>query len=48
MNWRSVLPSTLKRMPKSETTVMLVTVAVTVWTHNLAIGVIAGVLTAMV
>ena len=33
---------------RSETTVMVVTVAVTVATHNLAIGVVVGVLTAMV
>jgi SulP family sulfate permease len=47
-DWHSIRPSTLKRMPLSETAVMLVTVGLTVWTHNLAIGVIAGVLTAMV
>ncbi|MDO8384338.1 MAG: SulP family inorganic anion transporter, partial [Microbacterium sp.] len=47
-DWHSVRPSTLKRMPKSETAVMLITVAITVWTHNLAIGVGAGVLAAMV
>lgn len=47
-NWHSIRPSTLKRMPKSETTVMLATVVVTVWTHNLAIGVGVGVLVAMV
>ncbi|CDK01976.1 putative sulfate transporter [Microbacterium sp. C448] len=47
-DWHSVRLSTLKRMPKSETAVMLITVAITVWTHNLAIGVGAGVLTAMV
>ena len=35
-------------MPLSETAVMLVTVVATVWTHNLAIGVVLGVLTAMV
>lgn len=46
--WRSILPSTLRRMPKSETMVMLITVVATVWTHNLAIGVLAGVATAMV
>ena len=34
-------------MPKSETAVMASTVAVTVATHNLAIGVIVGVLVAM-
>jgi SulP family sulfate permease len=35
-------------MPLSETLVMLVTVVATVWTHNLAVGVILGVLAAMV
>lgn len=47
-DWHSVRLSTLKRMPKSETAVMLITVIITVWTHNLAIGVGAGVLAAMV
>ncbi|MGP4993150.1 SulP family inorganic anion transporter [Glutamicibacter ardleyensis] len=47
-DWHSIKPSTLRMMPKSETTVMLVTVIFTVATHNLAIGVGAGVLTAMV
>ncbi|MHA7262877.1 SulP family inorganic anion transporter [Arthrobacter sp. TMN-37] len=47
-DWHSIRPSTLKRMPRSETTVMLATVIVTVSTHNLAIGVGVGVLTAMV
>ncbi|RJT96644.1 SulP family inorganic anion transporter [Arthrobacter frigidicola] len=47
-DWHSVQPSTLRRMPGSETTVMLATVIVTVWTHNLAIGVGVGVLVAMV
>lgn len=47
-DWHSIRWSTLKRMPKSETTVMIVTVAVVVATHNLAIGVIVGVLVAMV
>ena len=46
-DWHSVRPATLRRMPKSETTVMLSTVVVTVTTHNLAIGVIVGVLVAM-
>ncbi|MFD1719561.1 SulP family inorganic anion transporter [Georgenia deserti] len=45
-DWHSVQPSTLRRMPKSETTVMLVTVVVTVATHNLAYGVITGVIVA--
>lgn len=48
MDWHSLAPATLRRMPIAETTVMLVTVGVTVATHNLAYGVIAGVLTAMV
>ena len=47
-DWHSVRPATLRRMPKSETLVMLITVVATVWTHNLAIGVILGVLAAMV
>ena len=47
-DWHSIRPTTLKRMPKSETTVMLATVAVVVLTHNLAIGVVVGVLVAMV
>jgi SulP family sulfate permease len=46
-DWHSVRPATLRRMPRSETAVMLVTVVVTVLTHNLAIGVGVGVLTAM-
>ncbi|MCW2850606.1 MAG: SulP family inorganic anion transporter [Nocardioides sp.] len=46
-DWHSIQPATLRRMPKSETTVMLTTVAVTVATHNLAIGVVVGVLVAM-
>lgn len=47
-DWHSVAPKTLHRMPKSETTVMLATVAVTVATSNLAYGVAIGTLTAMV
>ncbi|HEU4808140.1 MAG TPA: SulP family inorganic anion transporter [Homoserinimonas sp.] len=47
-DWHSIRLSTLKRMPKSETTVMVATVAVVVATHNLAIGVIVGVIVAMV
>ncbi len=47
-NFHSVALPTLKRMPKSETLVMLTTTAVVVWTHNLAIGVIVGVIVAMV
>jgi SulP family sulfate permease len=48
LDWHSIRWSTLKRMPKSETLVMVATVAIVVVTHNLAIGVIAGVLAAMV
>jgi len=47
-DWHSVRLSTLRRLPKSETVVMVLTVAVTVWSHNLAIGVIVGVVAAMV
>lgn len=47
-DWHSVRPSTLRRMPLSETAVMLVTVAITVATHNLAYGVVSGVLVATV
>ena len=48
MDWHSIAPSTLRRMPRSETLVMLVTVVVTVASNNLAYGVIVGALTAMV
>lgn len=48
LDWHSIRPRTLRLMPLSETLVMLVTVVATVWTSNLAIGVVAGVLTAMV
>ena len=40
-NWGYLF--SLKRMPKSETFVMLATVTVTIVTHNLAIGVLLGV-----
>ncbi|NIH67001.1 SulP family inorganic anion transporter [Modestobacter marinus] len=45
-DWHSL--RTIHRMPRSETLVMLSTVAVTLWTHNLAIGVGTGVLVACV
>lgn len=45
-DWHSL--RTIHRMPKSETAVMLATVAVTLLTHNLAIGVGVGVLVACV
>ena len=48
INWHSIQPATLKRMPVPETIVMVVTVAITVATGNLALGVAAGVLLAMV
>ena len=48
MDWHSISPVTLRRMPKSETLVMVSTVAVVVVTQNLAIGVGVGVLVAMV
>ena len=47
-DWHSIRPSTLKRMPLGETIVMVSTVLVVVITHNLAIGVIVGVVAAMV
>jgi len=40
-SWASLRP--LTRVPKSETAVMVTTVAVTLLTHNLAFGVIVGV-----
>lgn len=47
-DWHSVAPATLRRMPIGETVVMLITVAGTLATHNLAVGVVLGVLAAMV
>ncbi|TPG16819.1 SulP family inorganic anion transporter [Pedococcus bigeumensis] len=47
-DWHSIQLATLRRMPKSETLVMVATVAVVVATQNLAIGVIVGVIVAMV
>ena len=48
MDWHSIHPRTLRQMPLSATTIMLTTVAVTVTTHNLAYGVILGVIVAMI
>lgn len=48
VDWHSLKPATLKRMPLPETLVMAVTIAVVVMTNNLAYGVIAGVVLAMV
>ncbi|MEU3662499.1 SulP family inorganic anion transporter [Streptomyces sp. NPDC032940] len=47
-DWRSIAPKTLKRMPVGEIAVMVITVIVVVATHNLAIGVVVGTITAMV
>jgi SulP family sulfate permease len=47
-DWHSIQPSTLRRMPLGETIVMVLTVAVVVVTHNLAIGVVLGVVAAMI
>lgn len=41
-SWRSLRD--LRRHPASSSIVMLVTVVIVVWTHNLALGVLAGVL----
>ncbi len=41
-SWHSLQPTTLQRAPIAETLVMLVTVAATISTGNLAIGVLAG------
>lgn len=48
VHWPSVRWSTIRRMPLPETGVLVATVAITVWTENLAIGVALGVLLAMV
>jgi SulP family sulfate permease len=42
VDWQSVRPSVVKQMPRSETVVMVVTVATVVVTSNLAIGVGVG------
>ncbi|WP_319053247.1 SulP family inorganic anion transporter [Streptomyces europaeiscabiei] len=47
-DWHSIAPKTVKRMPAGEITVMVITVACVVATHNLAIGVVVGSVTAMV
>ncbi|WP_446027704.1 SulP family inorganic anion transporter [Lelliottia amnigena] len=43
-NWHSIQPTTVKGAPIAETLVMLVTVAATVYTGNLAIGVVGGII----
>ncbi|MEV6123311.1 SulP family inorganic anion transporter [Streptomyces sp. NPDC052077] len=47
-DWHSIAPRTLRRMPAGEITVMVVTVVCVVATHNLAVGVVVGSVTAMV
>ncbi|GHE66867.1 sodium-independent anion transporter [Streptomyces cellulosae] len=48
LDWHSIQPKTLKRMPVGETIVMAVTVICVVATHNLAIGVVVGTIAAMI
>jgi MFS superfamily sulfate permease-like transporter len=48
IDWHSVRPATFRRMPIPETMVMVTTVAVTVVTGNLAIGIAVGVVLAMI
>ncbi len=47
-DWHSIQVATLRRMPKSETMVMVATVVTVVITHNLAIGVLVGVVLEMI
>ncbi len=47
-SWHSIQPATLTKLPVTETLVMLVTVAATVSTGNLAIGVVTGVMTMLI
>jgi SulP family sulfate permease len=47
-DWHSVAPATVRRMPWGELIVMGTTVAATLATRNLAVGVVLGVLAAMV
>lgn len=44
VSWHSIQPVTLRQLPVTETLVMLMTVAATVSTGNLALGVVAGVM----
>ena len=48
VDWHSLHPATLRRMPRSENLVMLLTMGVTVATGNLAYGVIVGVNAAII
>ena len=47
-DWRSISPRTVKKLPWTETLVMVITVVVVVATSNLALGVIVGVIVSMV
>lgn len=47
-SWHSIQPATLTKIPVTETLVMLITVGATVATGNLAIGVVAGVMTMLI
>ncbi len=47
-DWRSIRIDQLRHSPRSETMVMVVTVAIVVVTHNLALGVAGGVLLAAI
>ena len=47
-SWHSIQPATLRKLPVTETLVMLVTVAATVSSGNLAIGVVAGVMAMLI
>ncbi|MER7958215.1 SulP family inorganic anion transporter [Streptomyces sp. NPDC096030] len=47
-DWHSIAPKTLRRMPVGEIAVMVITVVCVVVTHNLAVGVVGGSVTAMV
>ncbi|GAA0445258.1 SulP family inorganic anion transporter [Streptomyces stramineus] len=46
-DWHSIAPGTLRRMPAGEIAVMVITVGCVVATHNLAVGVVVGTLTAL-
>lgn len=45
-NWESL--RSIKRIPVADTVVMIVTVAIVVYTHNLAIGILIGVVLSMI
>ncbi|WP_342777812.1 STAS domain-containing protein [Saccharothrix texasensis] len=47
-DWSSVTPAGLRRAPRSETAVVVVTAGVVVATHDLALGVVAGALPAAI